>query len=269
MIRICLAGITGKVGQHLAQAIIASTDLKLVSATSKNSAGQTIKEALQHIQSDVMISSTIEDALKNNNVDVVIDFTTPAIVKKNVMIALKSHVNVVIGTSGLSDDDYNEIENLALQNQLGVVAAGNFSLTAALLQYMAKLAAQLIPSWEIIDYAPATKVDSPSGTTKELAYILKQFSKSTPMESSHNLAGSRGAFLNNSHIHSIRIPGYFSSTEIQFGLNGERLSLRHDSIESTPYVEGTLLAARKVSSVKGLSRGLDQLMQFNNLFNHA
>ena len=266
MIKICLAGITGKVGQRLAEAIVPTADLQLVSAVSRSSAGKNLREVFSHINSDIIVFGTVEEALKNNKVDVLIDYTSAEIVKKNVLAALEFNTNVVIGTSGLSDEDYTEIEKLALQKQVGVVAAGNFSLTAALLQHIAQFVAQIIPSWELLDYAPPTKIDSPSGTTKELAYLLNKYAETNPPikpDSAHNIAGSRGAILNNSHIHSIRIPGYLSGTEIQFGLNGERLTVRHEAIDSTPYVDGTLLATRKVCTVKGLYRGLGSLMQFD------
>jgi 4-hydroxy-tetrahydrodipicolinate reductase len=269
MIKICLAGITGKVGQCLAKAIIAATDLELVSAVSRNNTGRNVREVLGNIHADISITRTVEEALQNKQVDVLIDYTSPEIVKKNVLAALKLNTNVIIGTSGLSDADYIEIEKLALEKKLGVVAAGNFSLTATLLQHMAQLVAQLIPSWEILDYAPPTKMDSPSGTTKELAYLLNKFSETIPTkntDSSYNMVGSRGAILNNSHIHSIRIPGYLSGTEIQFGLTGERLTLKHEAIDSTPYVDGTLLATRHVCTLKGLYRGLGSLMQFAKLY---
>jgi 4-hydroxy-tetrahydrodipicolinate reductase len=268
MIKICLAGITGKVGQCLAETIASTTGLELVSAVSRKHAGKNVRDVINNFNSNILISSSVEEALKNNKVDVLIDYTSAEIVKKNVLTALEFNTNVVIGTSGLSDDDYIEIEKLALQKQLGVIAAGNFSLTATLLQHLAQFVAQLIPSWEIIDYAPATKIDSPSGTTKELTYLLKKFSNpiiSNKLESTHNISGSRGAILNGSHIHSIRIPGYLSGIEIQFGLNGEKLILKHEAIDSTPYVDGTLLAVRKVRFIKGLCRSLGSLMQFDKI----
>lgn len=82
MIKICLAGITGKVGQCLAKAIIAASDLKLTSAVSRKNAGKNIKIVLNHIDADIIISGTVEDALKNNKIDVLIDYTSPGVVKK-------------------------------------------------------------------------------------------------------------------------------------------------------------------------------------------
>lgn len=267
MLKICLAGITGKVGRGLAQAISLANDLKLVSAVSRRNAGKNARNIFTNLDIDIVLSETVREALKNN-ADVLIDYTSASIVKKNVLTALELGTNVVIGTSGLSDDDYVEIEELAIKKQVGVIAAGNFSLTAALLQHMAQFAAQFIPNWEILDYAPMTKIDSPSGTTKELAYLLKKFAEKNALdnsESSLSLTGSRGAIVNNSHIHSIRIPGYLSGAEIQFGLNGEKLILKHETIDSTPYIEGTLLAVRKVISMTGLHRGLGCLMQFGKV----
>lgn len=268
MIKICLAGITGKVGQNLAKAIAQAKDLQLVSAVSRTHASKNARDLINGLDTDIIISASVEDALKNKKVDVLIDYTSAEIVKQNVLTALDYSTNVVVGSSGLSDEDFVAIENLALQNKLGVIAAGNFSLTAALLQHTAQLVARFIPHWEILDYAPSTKIDSPSGTTKELAYLLKPFSEKNISDNlsrkDHELPNSRGAIINNSHIHSIRIPGYLSGAEIQFGLDGERLVIKHEAINSTPYISGTLLATRKVVSIKGLYRSLGSIIMFDD-----
>ncbi len=62
-------------------------------------------------------------------------------------------------------------------------------------------------------------------------------------------------------VHSVRLPGFVLACEAVFGLPGERLVIRHDAGESaTPYVGGTLLAARRAPEVRGLVRGLDTLL---------
>ena len=62
-------------------------------------------------------------------------------------------------------------------------------------------------------------------------------------------------------MHSLRLPSFVVSTEIVFGLPDERLSIRHDAGGwATPYVAGTLLAARAVAGRTGLTRGLDTLL---------
>ena len=144
---------------------------------------------------------------------------------------------------------------------------GNFAITVVLLQKFAEMAAKYIPQWEIIDYAHNDKKDAPSGTTRELAARLAKIRPSEltiPLAQIQGMPESRGARLNGSQIHSIRLPGYTISAEIIFGLPGQQLSIRHDSGQSAePYIGGALLAVRKVDSFIGLRRGLDSVMELD------
>src|SRR5262249_38127051 len=148
--------------------------------------------------------------------------------------------------------------------KLGVITAGNFSITAALAKHFALIAAQYLPSWEIIDYASAAKIDAPSGTTRELAEALATISQNqleVTVETTHGPKEACGATIDGTQVHSIRLPSYVIAFETLFGLPDERLSIRHDAGSSAqPYVSGTLLAVRKVLEVSGLVRGLDRLL---------
>jgi 4-hydroxy-tetrahydrodipicolinate reductase len=170
----------------------------------------------------------------------------------------------VVGSSGLGADDFAEIEAAALEHEVGVIAAGNFSVTAALAQADALLAAKHLPSWEIVDYASATKPDAPSGTARELAERLAEIRSpevAVPIAETSGRVEARGANIAGSQVHSVRLPGFSVSTEIVFGLPDERLTIRHDAGPSAaPYVGGTLLAARAVTGRPGLTRGLDTLL---------
>jgi 4-hydroxy-tetrahydrodipicolinate reductase len=254
-LKLCLAGATGHVGKELAKAILAAPDLNLVSAVGRRGAGQRIGE--------LSVEATLAEALAHGPADVVIDYTHPDAVKAHVQQALTAGCHVVIGTSGLSDADYAEIDGLARQHKLGVFAAGNFSLTAALLQHFATLAAKQMDHWEILDYAGDTKPDAPSGTARELAYQLAQVAKpswTVPVAETKGMKEARGATLNGSQMHSIRVPGYYSAVQALFGAAGERLELRHESTSYAPYVAGTLLAVRRVSSFVGVQRGMATLL---------
>jgi 4-hydroxy-tetrahydrodipicolinate reductase len=254
-LRLCLAGATGHVGQELAKSILAAPDLALVSAVGRRGAGQRI--------GDVTVDGTLAAALARGPADVVIDYTHPDAVKGHVQQALAAGCHVVVGTSGLSDVDYSEIDALARQHQRGVFAAGNFSVTAALLQHFATLAARQMPHWEILDYAGDSKPDAPSGTARELAYQLAQVAKpewKVPVAETKGMKEARGATLNGSQMHSIRVPGYYSAVQVIFGAAGERVELRHESTSYAPYVTGTLLAARKVNGFIGLRRGMSEIL---------
>jgi 4-hydroxy-tetrahydrodipicolinate reductase len=195
---------------------------------------------------------------------VLVDFTHASAVKDNVMTALEHGANVVIGSSGLSADDFDAIEARARQTSLGVVAAGNFSLSAALLLRSAVEAAKHFDTWEIIDYASAKKTDAPSGTARELAERLAEVREPTigvPVDQVIGPDGARGATVAGVQVHSLRLPSFVVSTEIVFAATGERLSIRHDADQTpAPYVAGTLLAIRAVPGRVGLTRGLDRLL---------
>jgi 4-hydroxy-tetrahydrodipicolinate reductase len=149
-----------------------------------------------------------------------------------------------------------------------VIAAGNFSVTAAMAQAAATLVAPHLPYCEIIDYAAATKRDSPSGTARELAERLAAVRPTVPPLPPPESAGqrdARGVAVAGTQVHSIRLPSFVVSTEVVFALSDERLSIRHDAgSTAAPYVAGTLLAARAVANTVGLIRGLDTLLLSSN-----
>lgn len=265
-LNICLAGATGWAGSALARAIAETNDLKLVAAVSRQHAGRSLGEVLEVAQlQDVMISGSAEEALATP-CDVFVEYTKPEVAKTNVMTALAHGANVVIGTSGLTDDDLAAIGASAEQQQKGVLAVGNFSMAVTVLQKCAELAAHYLPHYEIIDYAHDYKKDVPSGTARELAYRLSKVrlpETAVPLDQIQGPQETRGATLNGVQVHSIRLPGYTISAEVVFGDLDQKLSIRYDSGSSPePYVAGALLAIRRVNSFTGLKRGLDSVMDF-------
>lgn len=263
-LRVCVGGVTGWTGSALAAGILAAADLELAGAVARKAAGQDVGTILQREPIGLTVSADVRSALTAMPTDVYIDYTQPDAVKANIFTALELGVPVVVGTSGLGDEDYKEIAARAEQQGLGVVASGNFSLTASLLQRFALLAAQHVPDYEIIDYAKYDKPDAPSGTTRELAERLGQIRKSVPGVPIDQVIGpkeSRGADIGGGRVHAVRLPGFVISAEVIFGMNRERLTIRHDAGTSAePYVAGTLLAARRVVALDGLVRGLDNLL---------
>ena len=262
-IRICLAGATGWAGSALARGIFEAPDLELVAAISRSHAGQTLGDVIGVQGLAAPVFADAAEALKTRP-DVFVEYTRPDAAKAHILAALRAGAQVVVGTSGLSDDDYGEIEIVARETGRGVLAVGNFALTVVLLQKFAEMAAKLIPQWEIIDYASDRKKDAPSGTARELAVRLSRIRPSeltVPLEETQGIVETRGARINGSQVHSLRLPGYTISAEIIFGLPDQTLTIRHDSGNSAqPYVDGALLAIRKVSSFVGLRRGLDTVL---------
>ena len=249
MIRVCVAGVTGWTGSAVAQAVEAAADLELAAGVARSDPGS---------------YSSVAEALAAAPADVLVEYTHAACVKEHVLTAVDRGVGVVVGASGLSAADYDEIDELARERGVGVVGAGNFSLTAALLLRFATQAARHLETWEVIDYASFGKPDAPSGTARELAERLdgvRPPAFAVPVEETLGARDARGATIGTTQVHSLRLPSFTVSTEIVFAAEDERLSIRHDAGSSAaPYVAGTLLAVRAVPGRVGVTRGLDQLL---------
>jgi len=268
MIRVVLAGVTGWVGRALLPAIVASSDLKLVAAVARKGAGKDAGEVAGAGAIGVTTVATLAEALKTPS-DVLVDYTKPDVVGPHTLEAIAAGRHVVVGTSGLGADDYAKVDQAARAKNVGVLAAGNFSITATLLKKFALDAARYVPDVEIIDYASAGKPDTPSGTGRELAEALaavRGASSAKPVDELGGIRETRGAAVGDGpnggvRLHALRMPSFVLSVEAVFGADNERLAIRHDAGSSAaPYVAGTLLAIRRVAEKPGLRRGLDTLM---------
>jgi 4-hydroxy-tetrahydrodipicolinate reductase len=264
-IRVCIAGATGWTGSVVARHLLMSDEFEVVGAIARQTAERDLGDVLGLPANGLLIRRSLEEVCANGaKLDVLIDYTDPTSVKTRTLEALAQGIRVVIGTSGLTAADYVEIEREASARDLGVVAAGNFSITAALAKHFSLLAARHLPSWEIIDYAGASKIDAPSGTTQELAESMGEIAHSRlalALDQTHGPKEARGATIGGTQVHSVRLPGFVIAFETIFGLPDERLTIRHDAGSGAePYARGTLLAAKKVMEMTGLVRGLDQLL---------
>jgi 4-hydroxy-tetrahydrodipicolinate reductase len=265
-LRVVLTGVTGWAGRELALGIAAAPDLELVGGTSRTHAGATVGKALGSpgvAGLDAPVAATVGEALAARP-DVVVEFTHPSVARANIEAGLDAGAHVVVGTSGLTDGDYAALDARARAAGRGVLACGNFALTAVLLQVLAERAARLLPSWEVVEYATDRKPDAPSGTARELVARLAAVRTPTwavPPGASVGEPGARGASVNGSQVHSVRLPGYVLGVDVLFGLPDETLTIRHNAGESArPYVGGALLAIRRVGGLVGVVRGLDSVL---------
>jgi 4-hydroxy-tetrahydrodipicolinate reductase len=246
----------------VAEGVIGAGDLELRSAVSRTAAGQDLGQVWGGEPNGVPVFSLVSEAL--DGVDVLVDYTSHEAVRDHTLAAVERGTSVVIGTSGLGAADFRDIDDAARAAGVGVVAAGNFSITAAMAQAAALLVARFLPNREVIDYASAGKKDSPSGTAREIAERLADVNPTTvevPVDQTGGLVAARGAAVAGTQVHSLRLPSFVVSTEVVFALPDERLSIRHDAGPTpAPYVAGTLLAVRAAVQRSGLIRGLDTLL---------
>jgi 4-hydroxy-tetrahydrodipicolinate reductase len=260
-VTVLVHGALGKMGREVAAAISRDPELELVGAVDiKATQDQmTLPDGTKKVPLSTDLSSLLEACHPN----VLLDFTIAEAAMPAARIALKEGVNVVIGTSGVSEDNLKEIAQLAEANKVGAVVAPNFTIGAAVLLNAAKAAAKLFDYVDIIEMHHHEKVDAPSGTALATAKAMLE-SRGRPFLYSktkkETLSGTRGGEIDGVAIHSVRLPGFVASQEVIFGGQGQTLSFRHDTIGRECYMPGVLLAIKEVVNRKGLVYGLDTLL---------
>jgi 4-hydroxy-tetrahydrodipicolinate reductase len=260
--RVCIAGVTGDVGRLLTPAILAQADLSLTSAVARSASGQTVGQVLG-CDCAVEIRPSVQEAIARDTFDVIVDYTSARVAFDNALAALSAGKHVVVGSSGISAEQYAQLDTEARVKGVGLLH-GNFALTAVLAQVFATAAARYIKSWEIIEYAHDDKIDAVSGTARELAQRLAQQGPPQQALRLSDFVGdsrSRGATVQGTQVHAIRLPGLVFGFEVLFGRAQERLTIRHEvGSHAEPYIEGTLLAIRKVPTLLGLHQGLESVL---------
>ncbi len=230
-IGVVVAGATGWVGRELVKAVAGAPDLSLAGAVARKAAGADAGVAAGGGALGLAVSASLDEALAAPS-DVVVDYTHPGSVKAHTLQAIAAGRRVVIGTSGLTADDYAEIDTAATAAKVGVFAAGNYSVTAALMLRFALQAAKYVADVEVIDYAYEGKPDAPSGTARELAEKLgavRQDATQKPLDALRGPREAYGAEIGRTRVHSVRLPGFTLSCEALYGAPGERLTIRHDA----------------------------------------
>jgi 4-hydroxy-tetrahydrodipicolinate reductase len=261
-IRLVINGAFGRMGQEIIKAVVCDPGLRVVGAVEKEVTQQYLP--LTEVPELILLSSDLASLLKSCDADVVVDFTNASASMAAARIALKQKVNMVIGTTGLSEANLAEIKKLCQANKVGAVVAPNFSLGAALLIHLARLAAKFFDHAEIVEMHHDKKADAPSGTAIATAKaMLETHGKPFvyPELVREVIENTRGGQMDGIAIHSLRLPGFVSGQEVVFSGAGETLSLRHDIISRESFLPGVILAIREVTKRKGLTYGLDALLK--------
>ena len=248
MINVAVCGANGKMGQEVIKAVEADDNMTLVAKID-------IKDGE---------FATIKDAKNSVKIDVLVDFTQPKSIYENALYCLNNGINIVIGTTGLSDEEIDELKNLAQKTGLGCLIAPNFSTGAVLMMKFAQMASKYFDNAEIIELHHNQKKDAPSGTAVKTALMMAgentNFTTGNCQEV-ETIKGARGAnSYNNIHIHSVRMPGYIASQEVIFGASGQILTIRHDSMNRECYMDGVLRAVRYVNENHNFVYGLENIL---------
>jgi 4-hydroxy-tetrahydrodipicolinate reductase len=260
-ITVVVHGAMGKMGKELINALCREPEIRLVGAVDIGVRKRYL--SLPDSSGKIPLTSDLDGLLTRVKPDVMVDFSVAKATMPAVRIAAKNKVNLVIGTTGLTDADIKEIGNLIKTNKIGAVVASNFALGAVMMMHLAKIAARYFDYAEIIELHHDMKIDAPSGTAlttaREMARVKGKPFNRPPVEKG-TLLKSRGEQTDGITIHSVRLPGLLAHQEVILGTMGQTLSIRHDTIGRDCYMPGVLLAVKAVSKQKGLTVGLAPIL---------
>lgn len=266
MTRVGVFGAAGRMGATVCAAVLGAPDLDLVAAVDPAAAGRPLDEVAALHDSGIEIAAS-PDAMGEAGAEVAVDFTVALAARGNLLWCADHGVHVVCGTTGLDDADLDAMR-VWFSGDAHAVLAANFSIGAALMMRCAELCAPWVSGAEVIELHHDRKRDAPSGTSLETARRMQASRVASgagdwsadPTEV-ELVAGARGGRAEGGlHVHSVRLPGLVAHQEVLFGLQGETLSLRHDSLDRVSYMPGVLLAVRRVAGLRGLTVGLSSLL---------
>jgi 4-hydroxy-tetrahydrodipicolinate reductase len=264
-IRVIVAGASGRMGQEVIKMMRQYDHLELVAGVSRTYAGQDVGEALGFNPIGAPFYATAQEALEKHEADVWVDFTTPHAVKEHMVLAISKGVRPVVGTSGLSEAEVQELSELCAEKGVGAIIAPNFALGAVLMMVFARQAAKYLPHVEIVEYHHDQKLDAPSGTAMKTAEMISETRteiKQGHPEEKELLHGARGGLTQGFRVHSVRLPGLIAHQEVLFGGEGQLLTIRHDSFNRESFMPGVKLAVEKVMDQDRLVYGLENVIDF-------
>jgi len=262
VIRVGVIGAAGRMGQMVCRTVADEPDLALVAAIDRSKVGQSMGSQIGHPNLDVPISDEL-DRLLEAEVEVAVDFTHPEVVMDDVRWCIEHGIHLVVGTTGLDEDELDEIRKL-IEDEGGepnVIVAPNFALGAVLMQRFVAEAVRFFPAAEIIELHHDGKADAPSGTALSTARrLVKERDSEYRGPSTESIEGVRGGEVDGVRVHSVRLPGLVAHQEVILGGQGQTLTIRHDSTDRSSFMPGVLMAIRAVSTRPGLTVGLEPLL---------
>jgi len=261
-IRIAFNGILGKMGRSILTGLASESDLEIISGYDPSADNTLLTDGIKMGNSIIRICGSIDELFKCKP-DVVIDFSEGSVFLELIKNAIKYNTDLIIGTTGISDKDLSEAKKLIEKSNITVIIAPNFSIGAVLMMKFASYASDYFKGCEIIELHHKHKKDAPSGTAIHTAEEIKSSLKDKQRLNENEFEkynGARGALVEGIHVHSIRMPGLLAHQEVIFGTEGQTLTIRHDTYDRSAYLPGIKIAIKKVSEVKGMIIGLENLI---------
>lgn len=269
-IPVIVNGAAGKMGREVVKAIANATDMTLFGAIQRSQeyigkdAGELAGCGFLEVPIMNDLQGMLAMAVQEKEQPVMVDFTHPESIYENIRSAIAYGVKPVVGTTGLSPEQIQDLAEFSEKASIGTLIIPNFSIGMVLLQQAAIAASQYFDHVEIIELHHNQKADAPSGTAIKTAEMLSELGKTyneSLVKETEKIEGARGSLTEEGiRIHSVRLPGLIAHQEVIFGGPGQIYTLRHDTSDRSCYMPGVLLAIRKIQSITKLIYGLEKIL---------
>ncbi len=255
-----MVGANGNMGRTVVRMIEQVQDFELVGAVDVSRKGEDIHQILGLDSPGVKINDNLKSVISKTNPDLVIDFTNPEVVMENIKTTISQGIDMIIGTTGISEEELDQIRELNIERN-NILIAPNFAIGAVLMMHFAKQGVKFMDDIEIIEFHHNRKLESPSGTAVKTAEAIKKNqNQEDDIEQIEKISGVRGGKINGINIHSVRLAGLVSHQEVILGSLGQTLTIRFDSISRESFMPGLKLAIRKIEDIEGLVYGFEKLL---------
>ncbi|MBS4173257.1 4-hydroxy-tetrahydrodipicolinate reductase [Bacillus sp. FJAT-49736] len=263
-VRIIIAGPRGRMGQEAVKMVQETEGFELVGVLDHKNNGMLLSDINGFANIEVPIYTNLEECLQKSNADVLVDLTTPETGYLHTKTAIQYGVRPVVGTTGFTEDQLNELKELAEEKEIGCIIAPNFAIGAVLMMKFSKMAAKFFPNVEIIELHHDQKLDAPSGTAVKTAQMISETrhkKEQGHVNEKETLTGARGANYEGMHIHSVRLPGLIAHQQVIFGADGQSLTIRHDSYNRASFMSGVKVCIETVLNLSTLVYGLEYILE--------
>ncbi|MGD7045418.1 4-hydroxy-tetrahydrodipicolinate reductase [Jeotgalibacillus proteolyticus] len=264
-IKVVIAGPRGRMGREAVRMVSEQDGMQLVSVIDYKNTGKNLNEleGFTYLQDTAIVYSDLNQCFDETSPDVLIDLTTPETGYAHTKTALMHNVRPVVGTTGFTSGQLDELTDLAEERNIGVIIAPNFAIGAVLMMKFSQMAAKYFEDVEIIEMHHDQKLDAPSGTGIKTAQMIKE--NREPKKQGHpseeeTIPGARGADIDGMKIHSVRLPGLIAHQQVLFGSEGQLLTIRHDSHDRASFMSGVRICVETVMNLSTLVYGLENIL---------
>ncbi|RLQ95118.1 4-hydroxy-tetrahydrodipicolinate reductase [Falsibacillus albus] len=264
IVKVIVAGPRGRMGAEAVHLVHNEDHFELAGVLDRKHEGLSLSEIKGFQGIDVPIFTDIEECFRTTQADVLVDLTTPDVGYFHTKTALEFGVRPVVGTTGFSKEQLNELKELAEEKGIGCIIAPNFAIGAVLMMKFSQMAAKYFQDVEILEMHHDQKLDAPSGTAVKTAEMISKSRE--PKKQGHpkekeTIEGARGAEMDGMHIHSIRLPGLVAHQQVLFGADGQTLTIRHDSYNRQSFMSGVKVCVETVIKLDTLVYGLENILE--------